>query len=420
MRNPGDEELRELERLAAAGDFRARQRLVKERRRRGIKDPTWRGALRLKRRADELPLVAQLAYHLANMMESELDWAADNHEEPRALLDVADHLRQNISDDGPAQFFGAYAPGSDRAWADVSMAKIENELLPRAVEMVRDRRDWWQANPGGDEGFRELERAASLGDSMAIVRLGAELNRRGQCAACRAQRPLPGVTVEGLRFCDACSARRELAGLEAATKAYSGYFSGRPHFERYVINSTIAPERQAGVAGTFVRNCTTDPGYCMVLAIPTSTGFRFEHQQQTPQGQPGQEGVTPQGRAYSTITTAHGFPLVAVTMSEVHQQRGRRSDGDYAIITWRGMDRWGREWYGRGAGRGMFTNMHLRKVTPGQTPRNRRRIDIPGEQYAAEFMAPRMIGSELRWLDDVPPVRALRAWQDAWLAEASQ
>lgn len=49
-----DEDLRDLERRAESGDREARLRLRRERRRRGLPDPLWRGARRLGRRVREL------------------------------------------------------------------------------------------------------------------------------------------------------------------------------------------------------------------------------------------------------------------------------------------------------------------------------------------------------------------------------
>lgn len=219
------------------------------------------------------------------------------------------------------------------------------------------------ANP--DERLRELEREAAT-DPMAAVRLGHELNRRGLCAQCRQpgrrlDASLPPVEA-GVRICDSCAARIELAALEASADTYTGYVDAEAQPD------PVGPlrERRADARRRYV---VTRNGFPLAMIL-------HAHQSQPPR---------------------HGH----------HPTRG-------PTYFWSGIDRWGREWFGKNAGEGMVTGMRLRRIpTPAPIRRTsgvRSISPVRGVDYERAHLALRF----------TPYMEIIREQQRIWLERSER
>lgn len=198
-RNPGDDELRRLERAAQAGDPRARGALRRERKRRGIPDPTFRGAQRLDRRARQMSGRGRIPVYLdgedrwlsvlaehqaAPVLVLRRDDSGDTWEGPWRVYRTVNHRRHTIGGGGTAwdeehigdiDLTGAQSDGDI-----VRMLQDAGYLSRRYYDSYEgDAPPWPRRRNPGDEELRRLERAVRAGEAGAAGRLVRERRRRG-------------------------------------------------------------------------------------------------------------------------------------------------------------------------------------------------------------------------------------------------
>lgn len=363
--NPGgDERLRRLERAAAAGDPEAQAQLREERIRRepihGIRF-VGRGGIWQAHQSRILIAEGQPEGRVTRLRAPHYSVTTTTALKELQIAKGGVYLIDQAQDwnTKTLEAVGRVLEGplSRQVFVVITVPKLSDlEKLPEWTHQLEIRvgeEEAWR-NPGGDERLRRLERAAATGDPEAKAALAAVSTRRGLCADCgSAFTEEPGsffagwVTDQrtGLRICYTCAARRDLVAMK------------RHDF----------------------RDGMRELGYIH----PLYQGYAVSRQ---------------------VVTSLPGFPMIWGS-ADRHADTGWQGA---AQATWRGFDRWGRRWHGRGAPGGPTRGKLYKHRDLPLSPENVEIVTAGRDAIRAADMS--LEGRERLW-----HVRRLRDAQDDWL-----